>query len=86
MCEEGAASGSCIGVSYFVMGAEGSLVDDSGGRLSRPLLPSSPPFSVSLDQVQYLVEEARRGGVQGHRAELFAVKVRQGAVPMKEVC
>ena len=68
---------SALGYGENCTGFRGQWQEDSDALATQLLLARQwlPDVAISREQITYLVQEALRGGVEGHRAELYALRV-----------
>ena len=68
---------SALGYGENSTGFRGQWQEESDALATQLLLARQwlPDVAISREQITYLVQEALRGGVEGHRAELYALRV-----------
>ena len=68
---------SALGYGENSNGFRGQWQEESDALATQLLLARQwlPDVAISREQITYLVQEALRGGVEGHRAELYALRV-----------
>jgi len=68
---------AAIGYGENSSGFRGQWQEESDALATQLLLARQwlPDVAISREQITYLVQEALRGGVEGHRAELYALRV-----------
>ena len=68
---------SALGYGENSSGFRGQWQEESDALATQLLLARQwlPDVAISREQITYLVQEALRGGVEGHRAELYALRV-----------